>query len=206
MTDPPREGDSASEVLPDDRIVAWPIILTVAVPLAWAMIVGFFPILLFGLVIIGVSSGIPLTAALAVIALFPAIIAVRSILRGRWRRGISYAVLPIAALAIAFDVGGFMNLSREVGDRTHFYLMRTQYLAEVAANPSDGQPRLRVWNWGGMLWSSAGVVYDESDEIMRPAADQSADWKSRANNSELACGNYGFEPMGGHFYLAYFPC
>lgn len=206
MTNPLREADIVSEVPPDDKIIVWPIILTVAVPLAWATIVGFFPLLLLGFVIFGVSFGTPLVVALAVILLLFAIMAVRSILGGRWRRAISYAVPLVAALVVAFNVGGFINLCREVGDRTHFYLMRSQYVADLGAQPRDGQPRLRVWNWGGMLWASNGVVYDESDEIMRPAVDQSADWKSRANNSELACSGYGFEPLGSHFYLVYFPC
>jgi hypothetical protein len=204
MSNPLHEGLIASES--DDKIILWPIILTVVVSLAWAIAVGFFPLVLFALVIFGLSSGIPLAAALAVVAVFPAIAVVRSALRGRWRRAISYAVPAVVAVVVALDVDGFAKLSREAGDRAHFYLMRPQYVAEVAAKPSDGQPRLRVWNWGGMVWSSKGVVYDESDEIMRPVADQTADWKSRARNSELACDGYGVESLGNHFYLAYFPC
>jgi len=191
-----------------DRTVIWPTLIAVGVAivaaLAWATIVGFFPLLLFVLILFGVTTGIPLVAAFVVIALL--IVAIRSILRREWRRAISYAVPSVVVLAIVFNIGAIANLCREVGDRAHFYLMRSRYIAEVAAKSGSGQPRLLVWNWGGMLWSSKGVVYDESDEIMRPTADQTADWKSRAGSSELACGDYGFEPMGDHFYLAYFPC
>jgi hypothetical protein len=134
------------------------------------------------------------------------VIIIRALRTKRWRSAISAAVLPLVAIAVCIYPYGAMQTLREAGDRFHFYVMRSHYLAEVAARSNEAQPRLIVWNWGGMIWSSKGVIYDESDEIALPVTSQSADWKSRASGSELVCGDYSFEALGNHFYLTYFPC
>ena len=187
-----------------DRFLRWPLIVVLAVTALWVVILGFFPVFLFMLV---VFSGLP------AIFLFGAgvaatLVAIAAARRKSWRRAVSAAVLPLAMIAAALDFTGFNQLCAEVGDRAHFYLKRSEYLAEVGATRKPGEPVLRVWNWGGMFWSTKGVVYDESDEIALPPDQQSVAWKNRASSrrGELACGGYGFEPLGAHFYLAYFPC
>jgi hypothetical protein len=63
-----------------------------------------------------------------------------------------------------------------------------------------------VFNWGGMVWASSGVVYDESDQVARPQERQSDDWRERASGTELACEGYGVRPLLDHYYLVSFPC
>lgn len=92
------------------------------------------------------------------------------------------------------------------GDVLHFAVMYPSYIAEIKKLPANGEPKLIVFNFGGMIWASGGVVYDESGEIEKPPADQSAAWKLRAETNELGCGGYSYTPLIRHFYLASFPC
>ncbi len=93
----------------------------------------------------------------------------------------------------------------------HFLVKRPSYVEAIRATPPNGEPRLVVFNLGGMIWSSRGFVYDESDEVVREPSRQSSAWKARAQDSELGCG-YGAQPMLGsfafsrHWYLASFAC
>ena len=63
-----------------------------------------------------------------------------------------------------------------------------------------------MFNWGGDIAITIGVVYDESDEVILPADHQSEAWKLRVAQNELSCDGYTVQPMGGHFYLAEFRC
>ena len=150
--------------------------------------------------------GIPLLLVLwfsaALVAVARGILAARS---GFRRRSLSLAVLPVLVLTAAVQPIAFVRFCCHVGDILHFEIMRPYYLAQVSEMP-NGAPRLAVFNWGGMVWASTGVIYDESDEVALPAGRQSVAWQERANRTDLVCEGYGVEPMGGHFYLGYFPC
>ena len=93
----------------------------------------------------------------------------------------------------------------------YFVVERSSYLKEIRTTPANGDPRLLVFNRGGMIWASRGYVYDESGEVVRQQPLQSADWKARAEQTELSCGYYA-EPFPGrlsftqHWYLASFDC
>ena len=87
-----------------------------------------------------------------------------------------------------------------------FSLTRSHYDHQVALLPIDGKPRLAVFNWGGMIWWSRGVVYDESDEIALPPGHQSAAWKANPNLAELSCGNWDARRLSSHYYLVGFLC
>ena len=203
MSDVAQRNGNASAKKPD-KIVLWPIIVGLVFTALWAVIVSFDPVLLFMLV---VNFSVPATLLLGA-GLAATLVAIAAARRKAWRRAVSAAVLPAAIIAAGLNFTAFSRLCVEVGDRVHFYLKQSEYMGEVRAERSPGEPVLKVWNWGGMLLSSKGVVYDESDEIALPADQQSAEWKNRVSRSggELACNGYGFEPLGAHFYLAYFPC
>lgn len=123
-----------------------------------------------------------------------------------WRRAISLALLPLVVLAGASAPVAVVRFCNRLGDTLHFELMRGHYLSVVDSMPGGEGPKLKIFNWGGMVWASNGVVYDQSDEVKLPHAKQSAAWRHRANNTELGCGGYSLTPMGGHFYLADFSC
>ena len=91
-------------------------------------------------------------------------------------------------------------------DLLHFAARYPHYRAAIEALPDNSEPRLLVFNFGGMIWASRGVVYDESGEIEKPAAQQSEAWKRRADRTELGCGSYLYTPLIRRFYLADFPC
>jgi hypothetical protein len=52
---------------------------------------------------------------------------------------------------------------------------------------------------------SRGLVYDETDEIAKPAGEQSEEWKERVRGTEGQC-IQGYTPIGGHFYLVALDC
>jgi hypothetical protein len=63
----------------------------------------------------------------------------------------------------------------------------------------------RNCHWKGFASTSFGALYDESDEITKPAAERSEAWKKRADDL-LYCGIGGWMPSGGHFYMIEIGC
>lgn len=87
-----------------------------------------------------------------------------------------------------------------------FAITRAYYSRQIAILPNSEKPRFAIFNWGGMLWSSRGVVYDESDEIALPIGQQSATWRANPNLEELSCGKWHARRLSSHFYLVDFLC
>jgi hypothetical protein len=118
---------------------------------------------------------------------------------------------PLVILGAGVWFWHFVHLCNDGGDVVHFIVERSSYLNEIRAIPLNGEPRLLVFNRGGMSWASRGYVYDESDEVVREVSQRSASWRARADKTELSCGYYA-RPFPGHFsftqhwYLASFAC
>jgi hypothetical protein len=121
-----------------------------------------------------------------------------------WRRAASAVVLPLAVIIALANHNTLWMFAVEHGELIHFKLMMANYEAQVRRLPTDKGPRLAVFDWGGFVVGH-GVVYDESDEITLPANEQSAAWKARIAETELACGVWG-AAVGNHFYIARFGC
>jgi hypothetical protein len=176
----------------------WPVLVATLVPAALVLISAtpeLDSLLWFLWVVLPI---VPIAwACAAIAALFISVVAAR---RAAWRRAASAAVLPLI-VAVAFSTH-FSTPIRMAGDELRFALARGNYLAEVATLAPSDEPHLKVWNWGGFIFSR-GVVYDESDEIAAPT--QSLAWKERAKTSELSCG-FGFRPKGDHLYRVWFHC
>jgi hypothetical protein len=135
-----------------------------------------------------------------------AFLAVKAWRRRDWPRFFSWlsVALVIGAGAAGHNyVRAYTNIA---GDTLNLLVRLPYYLEWIDREPRDGAPRLLVFNRGGMIWASSGVVYDESDEVALPPGRQSAAWQARADRSELGCGNFYVTPLLGHFYLADFPC
>jgi hypothetical protein len=117
----------------------------------------------------------------------------------------------LVVIGASIHLLAFIHFCNDAGDLLHFLVERPSYLKAIQATPPNGEPRLLIFNLGGMSWSSRGFVYDERDELLRDPSLQSASWKDQAQNSELACG-YGAQSFPGHFaftqhwYLASFAC
>jgi hypothetical protein len=96
-----------------------------------------------------------------------------------------------------------------VGDVAHFLAVKPSYDKEIGMLPSDGS-RFYEFNWGGMLFASKGVVYDETDQIVMPKDRRSASWLARVKETDLMCGGSELvapvRPLWSHYYLAYFGC
>lgn len=103
-----------------------------------------------------------------------------SIWHRRWRRAASAIVAPMVAY-------GLIQLVLHLGFTPgwiRFELGKHHYLAEIERLPQNGEPRFKLFNWGGT--GGAGVVnvffnliFDESDEIALPPEKRSAQWLSR---------------------------
>jgi hypothetical protein len=180
-----------------DRILYWPIILSVAWPiafiLAWA---GPFDLSFYGgplvIALWALSAGVATLICLAWLYL------------RTWRRFLSTIVLPLTALVAGLNPGFAWRAGQGAGDYVHFYAMLPIYLIEISKLPTD-EPRFMFQDWGGFLAVSRGVVYDASDEITRPATERSDAWKRRAALTDANC-VYGYTPIFGHFYFVGHDC
>ena len=119
------------------------------------------------------------------------------------------AVFLAIPFAVPADVSSAIPYVQYPRDRARFLAKRSEYDATVARLPQNGR-RFAEFNWGGMLFASTGVVYDETDEVGLPFGQQSAQWKERMRNTDLTCGGEGpigkVMPMGDHYYVVSFGC
>jgi hypothetical protein len=159
-----------------------------------------------------VMKGIPILLGMwACLGIWALIRTVRRMRRREWSRAVASAVLPLVILCAGVRFWQFIHLCNDGGDLLHFIVQRSSYLEEVRATPPNGESRLVVFNLGRMVWASRGYVYDESDEVVREEPLRSANWRVRADKTELSCGYYA-RPFPGHFsftqhwYLASFNC
>lgn len=83
------------------------------------------------------------------------------------------------------------------------------YAPLVAALPHDGR-RFDEVNWGGLLFASRGVVYDETGEIAKLCGTQSKEWLERMHDTDVPRGNSSFDggvsELGGRDYFTVFGC
>ncbi len=186
----------------------WPVWVAVGLPLILAGL-NATPI---GPDFFFVMMGIPILLAVwAGLGICALVLTVRNMRRREWSRAAVNAVLPLVILGAAGRFWQFIHLCNEAGDVMYFIAERSSYMERIRAVPPDGEPRLLVFDRGGMIWASEGYVYDESDEVVLAHPQQSARWRTRADGTELGCG-YSAQPFPGHFsftrhwYLAFFSC
>jgi hypothetical protein len=176
-----------------DGLAIWPLALAIGFP-ALLILIWTGP---FDLAFVGA----PIILWVWTLA---ALVALSSAPSGEWRRAISMSVLPLASLVAILNASTFWYFAIDAGERTHFQLMRSSYLGQIAKLPADGEPRFAIWNWGGFVVGHA-AVYDESDEIVLPMEKRSLAWKKRVASTELSCGVWG-APVGDHFYIVRTGC
>jgi len=189
-------------------IALWPLWVAIGFPLL-LIILNATPLAPnFVFVMVGLPALLLMWCAVGVIAL---LLAIR---RARQRASIQVAInaiLPLVIVCVSLHLMAFIHFCNDAGDVVHFLVRCPSYMETVRATQANGQPRLLIFNLGGMIWASRGFVYDESDEVVREPSQQSSGWKTRAQNSELGCG-YGAEAFPGrfaftrHWYLASFGC
>jgi hypothetical protein len=154
-----------------------------------------------------VIAGIPFLLLLWVVAgSWSLVLCVVFAVRRLWSLSLTSAVLPIIVGVAGLHLSGFVRQCNYLGDALHFVVARPYYDHVIASLPHNGRPRLAVFNWGGMIWASRGLVYDESDEVALPLGKQSATWLANPHLAELSCGGFGVQPLWSHYYLVSFPC
>lgn len=149
----------------------------------------------FVFVMIGIPVLLCMWACLSICALF---ISIQRLRRREWLLALTSAILPLVVVGCGSQFWRFIHLCNYTGDVVNFIVRRSSYLEEIRAIPSDGKPRLLVFNRGGMVWASRGYVFDESDELVHAEFLRSSGWKTQASQTELGCG-YFAEPFPGHF-------
>jgi hypothetical protein len=181
-----------------DRVLYWPVILCVAWPVAFILTwAGPFDLAFYGgplvIALWALSAGIATLICLAWLYL------------RTWRRFLSTMILPLSALIAALNPQFVWRTGQWAGDYVHFYAMLPIYLIDISRLPTD-EPRFMLQNWGGFFpVVSHGIVYDESDEITKPTAEQSEAWKKRTKPTDADC-VYGHTPIGHHFYFVALDC
>jgi hypothetical protein len=142
----------------------------------------------------------------AVIGVWSTVLYIRYARRRAHKQSRLPGVLMVASILVAFNFFPFVRGCNYLGGALRFSVTRSYYDRQVALLPADDKPRLAVFNWGGMIWASRGVVYDESDEIAMPPGLQSARWKDMTRGGELSCGKWDARRLWSHYYLVGFPC
>ena len=128
---------------------------------------------------------------------------------GAWPLSLLTMVLPTVVLAIRPDPFVVLQPVLELGDVAHFVAAKPAYDRQIASLADDGS-RFKMFYWGGMTFSSTGVVYDESDEIVLPKERRSVLWQARSRNTDLMCGTADLvalpRPLWSHYYLVGYGC
>jgi hypothetical protein len=195
---------SGPESPDQSRLLRWVVAIGLGVPLA-LIVLAAAPL---GTNFLYVTAGIPaLLIAWAMAGVGALWIAVRSAMRKDWRQCLVASLLPIVLLVVvAFDPVRFVRACNYIGDVAHFIVAKPYYDRQIAALPAGQGPRLATFDWGGMVWASFGVVYDETDQLSLPRGRQSPDWLERASHTELSCEGYDAQPLWDHYYLVSFAC
>jgi hypothetical protein len=186
------------------RVSWWPLGAALSLPLldigAQAMSGNLFLPLL--------ALEVPLFLVWAAVSLWALSVAILALSRRAWRRAAVAAIYPALVLLTVFLPGSVKQVCNEVADVARFACLRSFYERQVAQLPRD-QHRLAVFEMGGSFAATRGIVYDESDQILRDPARQSPDWKKRADMTELGCPYVASRLPGPpgwsrHWYLASF--
>jgi hypothetical protein len=203
MAEAKNSAPSSTETVLRPRVPRWLVAAGLGFPLA-LVVLAASPL---GTNFVYVMAGIPAVLILwAMAGVGALILSVQSAIRKEWRLCVIASVLPIVLLVVAHDPFRFVRSCNYLGDVVHFILLKPYYDWKIAGLPSGQRPRLAVFNWGGMIWASSGLVYDETDQVSLPSGQQSPDWLAQASHSELSCEGYGVQPLWDHYYLASFPC
>jgi hypothetical protein len=146
---------STTEMTPQSRLPRWLLAGGLGVPLA-LIVLAASP---FGTNFFYVVIGIPaLLFAWAIAGVGGLVVSVRSAMRKDWRRCVIASVLPIVLLAVAVDPIRFVRSCNHIGDVIHFIVAKPYYDRQIAALRIGRGFRLAVFDWGGMVWASSGLV------------------------------------------------
>jgi hypothetical protein len=142
-----------------------------------------------------------------VVAIRCAVLFLRFARRRSWRLSVIRGILLTAVILACFSFLPFLRGCNYVGGALRFAANRSYYDHQVSLLPADDKPRIKVFSWGGMIWSSRALVYDESDEVALPPGQQSVAWKdNRRYIEDLTCGNWNARALWAHYFIVDISC
>jgi hypothetical protein len=159
---------------------------------------------------IAVLTGTLLAVAWLSVPVWSIVVAARRFRARAWGAAMIAACFPVLALLLVLEGFYWSDLLR-------FTLERPNLVAALeaarAGRPSPvprvqiavGPPTIAFFTWQGFLSSAHGVVYDETDEIAKPAETRSSAWRERLPTHELDCPG-DVRRLSGHFYAARLIC
>ena len=103
----------------------------------------------------------------------------------------------VAALTAMFVVPNHERLYWTISadaDVTLFLFLEPGYDATIAAMPGDPRTKYRIFEWGGFIAMSRGVVYDGNDHV----------WRNRKHHLPECMD--GLLPIVDHYYFSSFSC
>lgn len=189
--------------------------------LCWLWIIAIsVPVAIIGVRATDMGSSPPYLLMVVVLLFFWALNAILAVIytikassQKQYGRAACLIGIPVCLVAFIFYLPQSLYMLNEGGDEVRFFFLRTSFLKDIAATArANIQPKLIVWDSGGMIGASRAYVYDESDEINLPPDKRSAAWLERAYKTELSCGPIQAMPilrildLTTHFYLARLPC
>jgi len=154
-------------------------------------------------------AGVPLLVFWSAVVLWASGVTAMRLRQRAYGPALCPALVPVLGTAA-------LLYGQHIGDVLRFEIERPSYVAAVAAlraggryndsvESDPGPPMVAYFPWGGMIWASYGVVFDETDQVAKPAAVRRAAWSDREVPTELKCDGDAL-PVGGHFYVGRFAC
>jgi hypothetical protein len=150
-------------------------------------------VLFFGMPVLAVASLIPVALS--------CFVAVTSLKARRYLKTLSALVLPIICTIAAVNYGSTIRTCVTAANYLQLYVGYPFFAHAVSQLPRNAGPRLAVFTMDGFISMSNGVAFDESDEVGRPAGQQTDEWKLRATHTELSTGVFVAKRLIGHYYL-----
>jgi hypothetical protein len=192
---PAVEGACAVPSPADDRVLYWPMAISVFWP-AGLVLVSYGPsdLEVFGAPLLVLLWGIS--------AFYFLVLAIACAIERAWRLLLSVLVLPLTTLIAFLNLGLVWRTASWAGLELHLSIMRPFYLHELSNIPT-GEPRLMFFKWWGGITHTDGLVYDEGDEIA--SGHRSQAWQKKAAQAGFPCDAL-YAPLGNHFYYITMRC
>lgn len=142
-----------------------------------------------------------------VVAIRCAVLFARFARRRSWRPSVARVLALTESILACLCVLPYLHGCIYLAGALRFAVNRSYYDHEVAMLPADERPRIRVFEWGGMLFAWRDLVYDESDEVALPPGQQSDAWKQNDRyGREFSCGHWSARRLWAHYYIVDFSC
>lgn len=192
----------------DNRILYWPVVLTILWPLPFVLLWVFSVILALWLLVSPFVSIIALVLlyfflmiglGLAAMWIGSVIVACRLMVQWtaarHWRTVLSTLILPLTFSLMLLSSPFLWRETVSASNYARFFIGYRHYLAQVEKRPAT-EPRFVVWT-SSFGYDDWGVLYDETDEVASDHPPES--WTKKAEKYGVI--RSGYRHIIGHFYF-----